>query len=324
MIKVAHLLDDTQVGGVVQHLELFKDDRLLDIAQSTVIPVATSKPGGRLDADIIVLHLTMSWRKLPFLLGLRLSHPDAFIILEEHSYTEGFERHCVRSPGRFRLMLRLAYRLIDRVVAVSEAQGAWMTRAGLLPARKLSIIPMARETESFENLSSPRTGSPIRLGILGRFAPQKGIDHAIRAVQGLSGVELVIGGYGPMEDKLRALAGGAPNIAFAGKVEDPRGFIEDIDALLMTSRYEAFGLTGLEARAAGRPLIAYAVDGLADQLAAGGGIAVPADDEAGLRRVLDKLTARDIGRLVPAARRGARHGYDDQVEAWRKLFGASR
>nr|WP_305888860.1 glycosyltransferase family 4 protein [Parvularcula maris] len=183
---------------------------------------------------------------------------------------------------------------------------------------------MARETDSFESLPSPWARGPIRLGLLGRFAPQKGIDHAIRAVRGLSGIELVIGGYGPMEDELRTLAEGAPNITFAGKVEDPRSFIGSIDALLMTSRYEAFGLTGLEARAAGRPLIAYEVDGLADQLAAGGGIAVPAGDEAAMRETLERLTADDIERLIPAARCGAHECYDKQVEAWRELLGTCR
>ncbi|NNU16506.1 glycosyltransferase family 4 protein [Parvularcula sp. ZS-1/3] len=321
-LRIAHVVDDTGLGGVMQHIEMFHDYRLASIARSQLVELDSSRPGPRLKADVIVLHLTVSWRKMPFLTGLRLSNPGAHIILEEHSYTQGFERHCVEAKGRFRMMLRLAYSLVDRVVAVSETQAAWLLASGVVPAKKLSTIRMSRRTEGFEMLTPPCPEGHVTLGILGRFAMQKGMEDAIRAARGVEGVTLVVGGYGPLEDELKALERDAPNIRFVGSVDDPRAFMRSIDALLMTSRYEAFGLTGLEARAAGRPLIAYGVDGLVDQLASGGGIMVPADDEQGLRTLLEGLAPQDILSLTDEARRSARGAYDQQVEGWTELLTA--
>lgn len=321
-LRVAHVVDDTGLGGVMQHIEMFRDYRLAGIAQSQLVELDAGRPGPRVKADVIILHLTVSWRKIPFLLGLRLSNPGAHIIVEEHSYTQGFERHCVEAKGRFRLMLRLAYSLVDQVVAVSETQAAWLRSSGVVPTRKLCAITMSRRTEGFEMLTSPCPEGHVTLGILGRFAMQKGMEDAIRAARGVEGITLVVGGYGPMEGELKALAGDAPNIRFVGSVDDPRAFMQSIDALLMTSRYEAFGLTGLEARAAGRPLIAYGVDGLMDQLSGGGGIMVPADDEQGLRRIVEELAPQDILALSDKARRSAQGAYDQQVEEWAELLTA--
>lgn len=320
MIRVAHILDDTQLGGVTQHLELFNHSRLKSVAISRVLTVDSAKAAPVVVCDVIILHLTISWRKMPFLLSLRLRNPEATIILEEHSYTEGFEANCVSAVGRFRALLRCAYRLVDEVVAVSCGQATWMRNAGLVDLSRLTVIPMSRPTGPFSAVAPPEPRGRIRIGVLGRFAEQKGIEDAILAARDLDNVQLVIGGFGPLEIRLREAAKGASNIEFIGKVTDPPAFMKTIDALLMPSLYEAFGLTGLEARAAGRPLIAYAVDGLKDQLAAGGGVAVTTPNPAALRECLKALTAAQLEKLSPEARSGAVGSFDKQVEMWASLL----
>ena len=64
---------------------------------------------------------------------------------------------------------------------------------------------------------------------------------------------------------VEALAAGNDRITLHGHV-DPVKAMSDIDVLVMPSRWEAYGLVALEARAAGRPLLVSGVDGLADHV----------------------------------------------------------
>ena len=85
-----------------------------------------------LDDDIIVSHLSVSWRNLPQLVALRARYADRTLIHVEHSYTAAFTGLKVRHRTRFFALLRTAYSLFDRLVAVSEAQGRWLAERGLV------------------------------------------------------------------------------------------------------------------------------------------------------------------------------------------------
>ncbi|RBW42653.1 hypothetical protein DS901_12685 [Loktanella sp. D2R18] len=71
-------------------------------------------------------------------------------------------------------------------------------------------------------------------------------------------------GTGPQEDALRDLAGADDRIEFVGFCADPSHAYRDVDAVVMPSRWEAFGLVAIEALASGRPLLCMHVDGLLD------------------------------------------------------------
>ncbi len=75
--RVLHLVDDTTAGGVMRVLdhittapELAKDadHRLRSISRKRWLPE-------RIQADVIVSNLAISWRALPLLIGMRLMHP---------------------------------------------------------------------------------------------------------------------------------------------------------------------------------------------------------------------------------------------------------
>lgn len=318
MKRIIHLIDDPRLGGVGLHLRSFEHPELNRIARSTTLVVDTDERPPKLHAELVIIHFTMNWRKLRFLRRLRQANPGLPIVIEEHSYTEHFERLHVRQRWRFRMMLRLAYAMADAVVAVSETQADWLFRAGVVGRRKLASIPMSRPTELFETLEDPRREGPLRLGALGRFADQKGFEDAIEAVRelGPSVATLTLGGYGEREEALKKLASGVPNIHFSGRVDQPCVFLAGIDALIMPSRYEAFGLTGLEARAAGRPLIGYRVDGLVDQLSEGGCFAAEPGDIEGLKAAILALSRADLGKVSGEARLGVRWSYQEHVEDW--------
>ena len=93
--------------------------------------------------------------------------------------------------------------------------------------------------------------------ILSRLVSYKGIDRAVAAFL-KSGKRLVIAGGGPDRARLEQLAGGAANIEFRGRVEDAEAIklIENCRAFVLPGS-EDFGITPLEAQAAGKPVLAF-------------------------------------------------------------------
>ncbi|MFO1060329.1 MAG: glycosyltransferase family 4 protein [Dongiaceae bacterium] len=322
MTTIAHLLDDDRLGGVTgviqqQHKSLTRWDH------RTVVLPTVGRLAPRIDADLAIVHFTVGWPKLPFLASLRARRLRRRVILVEHSYTEGFERHCVPEPGRFRAMLRLAYALVDHVVAVSHGQARWMLEHRLVDEAKLSVITQGRDLPQLFNLPLPAARrQPLRLLAYGRFHRQKGFDRAIAAMRllppGLARLTLV--GYGEDEAALRAAAAGLENVEFFGRFTDPTALLAAADAVLMPSRWEAFGQVAAEARAAGRPLIAAAVDGIPEQLPAEAGILVPADDPEALAAAIGSLAHRDLAAMGAAGRRSVEGLFERHCVAWEALL----
>jgi glycosyltransferase involved in cell wall biosynthesis len=91
--------------------------------------------------------------------------------------------------------------------------------------------------------------------VLSRLLRYKRVDLAIDGAA-RAGMRVVVAGVGPERARLEAAAG--PHVTFAGRVAD-----EELPALFAGARCfflggeEDFGLTPLEANAAGRPVVAF-------------------------------------------------------------------
>jgi glycosyltransferase involved in cell wall biosynthesis len=98
--------------------------------------------------------------------------------------------------------------------------------------------------------------------IVSRLNAYKRIDLAVRACTSL-GVKLVVVGAGPEREALEAIAG--PTVRFAGRLTDREttSMFERCRALILPGE-EDFGLTTLEANAAGRPVVAFGKGGALD------------------------------------------------------------
>lgn len=140
--------------------------------------------------------------------------------------------------------------------------------------------------------------------VLGRLAPGKRVDHAIRAFQraDAAGSRMEIWGGGPEQERLQALIddlGAGDRIVLAGYTDDP-GLVLDRASLVVTSTaFEGQPLGVVEALLHGTPVVAYDVRyGIRDVLQQGGGVLVPGGDidalGDALRRVLtdDELRVR--------------------------------
>jgi glycosyltransferase involved in cell wall biosynthesis len=96
----------------------------------------------------------------------------------------------------------------------------------------------------------------------GRHVPYKRFDLAIEACNQL-GAKLTIIGSGPDTDRLKKLAG--PTITFAGRVSDKKLVeIAQHSRGFLFPNEEDFGISAVEALAAGTPVIGYAKGGVLD------------------------------------------------------------
>jgi len=266
---VIHLVDDKKLGGVKLALESLSDSNLKQTFDFKIcsLNLHTWVPR-RYKADIICLHAAASWRKLPGLCLLRLANIGTPFLYLEHHYSECFVKHRVAKPWRFLLMLKLCYRLMTRVLAVSEAQANWMMREKLTTQNKLIVMGQAKDVTSFLMLPAKPIGRPVVLGAYGRFDSQKGFDLLLEAMTHLSPekVELRLAGGGEELEELEAKWANLPHVRFFGEIHDVPQFLCGCDAVVIPSRWEPFGLTCQESLTAGKTIITSGVDGLNEQL----------------------------------------------------------
>ncbi len=321
MIRVLHLIDDAGLGGITRLLQAQEGRLGADIRAETLVVdprrvLAPSLP----EADVVVVHFTLAWRKLPFLLALRARCGRRPLVLVEHSYTAAYEHRCVPRPGRFRAMLRLGAALFDHVVAVSHGQAAWLRAAGIVPAGKLRVIEPTSDLSAVAAVPplAPAAG-PLRLGCYGRYAPQKGLPALIEAMRllppGLATLQLA--GYGPEEAALRAAAADLPGVEIGGVVR-PEAFLAEVDAIVMPSLWEAYGLVCAEARAAGRPVLVADLDGLSEQVPAA--LRIPATDPVTIAERIRWLAQQDLPALGETLRITARGSELRHCRGWAGLI----
>jgi glycosyltransferase involved in cell wall biosynthesis len=142
-----------------------------------------------------------------------------------------------------------------------------------LGVREVTVIHYGIDQVPLSELDPKPLRQPIRLIAVSRLAPNKRIDHAIRAVSLLlrRGVQadLTIVGTGEVENQLKQLVSEmdlTSRVSFTGLLPeaDKDVRLRDAHLLVHTSIREGWGLNVLEANAMGTPAIVYPVDGLVD------------------------------------------------------------
>ncbi len=200
----------------------------------------------------------------------------------------------------------LTNRLSTRVLAVSRSVERFAVDVEGVPAERVSYLPNSVDLTEFSPADADERSAARRqfglpesgviVGGVGRLVFQKNFDLLLEAVSPLlrqrPGVTVAIFGAGPDDAALREQARPlGDRVRFLGQVADRRAVYAALDLLVLPSRFEGLPMTALEAMAAGVPVVATAVDGMRELVAAEPGAArlVPVGDPVALREALARL-----------------------------------
>jgi glycosyltransferase involved in cell wall biosynthesis len=239
-------------------------------------------------------------------------------VVETYHGREGWRRGLVR--GSF-LPDRLVARLVDRVIAVSEAARTFLVRGKGYPERKITVVPNGRDLSVYRpGVARDSARKELGLdravplvGVVGRLEAQKGHGYLLQAwpevVEEFPDARLLLVGEGSLRGELEARArtlGVAESIIFAGFRADIPRMLDAVDVVALPSLYEGMPLTAIEGSAMARPVVATAVDGTPEVVRDGRtGRLVPPADPGALSRAL-----RDLLRDPETARRMGEAGRD--------------
>ncbi|PZQ94889.1 MAG: hypothetical protein DI533_21135 [Cereibacter sphaeroides] len=227
---------------------------------------------------------------------------DMPLILHVH----GRDVSALMSGTAYRAGMRRLLARADALVAVGRHQIDRLAPFGL-PART-ALIPCGAPLDLFATGPLPRQeeGGRVRFVSVGRISAEKGMIDSLRAFEAMAGefpqAELVLVGYGPDLDALRAAAEAspfAPRIRLTGRLSpvEIAAELAGAQVYLQHSRevggwVEGFGVTLTEAGAAGLPLLASATGGLIDQIEEGeNGFLFPQGDSAAQAALMRRLAA---------------------------------
>jgi glycosyltransferase involved in cell wall biosynthesis len=327
--RIALVLDTLGRGGAERVLTAIAN--LLDPARFEVHVITTRAPGP-LAADLahhVQLHSldrTSRWNVAALLRLAVLLDRLQIDIVHTHSHTAAYFSRLARALCRrkwlhvmhdhhgpvegshtLQVLDRLFLRHVDYYFCVSERLTRYAVEAiGIAPERcqylrNCVVAPVAMRS------SSAATFTVVQVA---RFEPEKNQSLALQVVPNvrdrLGAVRWVFVGrcdtpYGRRcRDKARQI-GVESCVEFVGERDDVWPQLARAHVGVLTSRYEGLPIALLEYMAAGLPVVVTDVGEAGNMVRrSGGGVAVPADDAAGLsaaliRFALDRSTARQAG-----------------------------
>ena len=167
-----------------------------------------------------------------------------------------------------------------------------------VPAQRVSVLPNPAppipDLGPRDELRASFGMNGATLAFAGRLSPQKSLERAFAAVDAVDGVTLIVAGEGGERARLEAIAG--PRVRFIGP--QPRERILQLfraaDASILSSSWENFPHTVVEALAAGTPVIATDVGGVAEVVRDGeNGLLVPSGDAVALADAVRRYFSDD-------------------------------
>ncbi len=215
------------------------------------------------------------------------------------------------------------------LIVCSRAMRAEIVHQWQVRSPKIRVVPNGVDPRRMDVHSGtlPRGYTPGRRWIvfLGRLVPEKGIDVLLAAlpeiVRRYPDVLLAVLGEGPYQAELEAQArtlGVIDYVRFLGFVgqEQRNRWLAHAQMAIFPSRYEPFGIAVLEAMAAGVPVIATPVGGMAEFVRSGrNALSVPIGDAKALDKAVVKLLDDPAGaaKLAHQAEHDARHYNWDRI-----------
>lgn len=293
-MKVVYLINSLGAGGAEMHL-LSKVKELKRRGHEPIVVALTKKSPGRAKhlhddfakagapiyyLDLIPLNVFGPWPRLLWI--LRKAAPD---LIHSHlpraDIAAGIAKlffprmpwvctlHAVYHQDNFRgswviPLAKYLWREADALIAVSPTVQKWAEGRLKIQAAKIRVIYHGVEKREESGIEEKRFSS-LRIGCLSRFEKGKGIEVLIRAMElvrkEFPEAKLIVAGSDPsgyrhyLETLVHRL-GLEKNVDITGFCDDPTHFLEGIGVYSSASFAEGFGLSLIEAMAAGLPVVA--------------------------------------------------------------------
>jgi len=225
-----------------------------------------------------------------------------------------FHGHMLKNefdPVRERVFRNIERRLApvaDALVTVSPEVRDELVEIGIAPAKQFAVVRLGIELS--ERVGGTKEGAALRadlgvpvdrfmVGWVGRMTAVKQVGDVLKTVRKLRDrgcdAALVIVGDGPDRDSLEQRArklGLDEGVFFVGFQQDVGPWFHAFDTLLLPSRSEGTPVSAIESLAAGKPVVATRVGGVADVVHEGeDGFLVSFGDTDGATDRLQRLAA---------------------------------
>jgi len=236
---------------------------------------------------------------------------------------------------------RLAAASMRFIVTVSSSLGRRFCQYSGVPLEKLRVIGYGADLRAFDRIT-PEQVSALRrqlgfrsddvvIGSVGRLVEQKDYPTQLQAfalaAARVPGLRMAIAGDGPLRSPLEQMARDlavADRVRFLGNLDDVSTLLRSVDLFALSSKFEPFGVALLEAKAAGLPIVATAVNDIHEIVSDGeSGLLTPPENAANMADLFVKLAQdRDCrARLGARARIEAQqHSLQAAVAAYETLY----
>jgi glycosyltransferase involved in cell wall biosynthesis len=335
MIKVLHVLTDTNIGGAGRYLF-----NLLSHRDKSRFNVIVACPGGgelekqlrKKGVKVFTLEGGESSTNLGHIKKLRqIISREKIDIVHTHASLSGriagklsgckvvMTRHGLGSSENGpvkRLITRSISRLFtDRIIAISRAVKIGLIDSGV-PANMITTIYNGIDLSKFAEVKgilrkelnfSPDI--PI-VGIVARLVPEKGYEYAINAfyhvLKVFPSARLIIIGEGPLEESLKKMCtklGIKDHVIFMGYRQDVESLEVDFDVFVLPSVSEGLGLALLEAMALGKPAVATQTGGIPEVIKhkVNGFLVPPGNDKYLAESIIEALSNKNQAKMLGLA-----------------------
>ncbi|GGP97516.1 glycosyltransferase family 4 protein [Streptosporangium pseudovulgare] len=255
------------------------------------------------------------------IMAARFARRKVVTIAQEHLH---FEAH---KPGIFQ-EIREWYPNLDAVITLTEADER--DYRAMLGGGRTRVITIGNGLPATPR---PRSRQENRIVLAaGRLVPVKGYDRLLKAfaqvVQKRPDWKLRIYGEGRSGDKLVRQSVKLRlhnNVTFMGPTEDIEGELAKASIHAVSSRFEGFGMTIIEAFSCGVPVVSFDCPRGPREIITSGhdGLLVPADDVDALAEGLLRMIDDEEGRhrmARNALETAARYDMSVVAERWERAF----
>nr|WP_317429771.1 glycosyltransferase [uncultured Mitsuokella sp.] len=210
----------------------------------------------KINPDVIYCHST--WAGLFARLPMFITSKSAYVIYNAHGWA--FLQDISEWKRKvYALIEHVLFFQTDAVVNVSKYEYNAALRYGIPEKKQVVIYSGISPVIQKLNLHVQLSKKKINMLFVGRFDPQKGLDLLLKAVSAYNHDDLhltvigdnIVGGGTFIEKK------DSDRVTFLGWIPHDKlgSYYNACDVVVMPSRWEAFGLTAVEAMKYGKPVI---------------------------------------------------------------------